>query len=754
MMDSEEFLREEEEMALGGGFYHPSEARELEENSSFVTNVQGKNAKGKMKGLGKIKVFGATGLITALIVVFGVIVASGNMIPDAISQRLIEETDAQYADAVQSKAIVFQQALRDGDVPDDTAAILKEKGVTVGYMDGGEFVENNKSGVSTVLKTKNGIVTADEFANKVNTDVELYNAFNEATYSRAAYYYDESATAVFKKIGTTRDNYTSSSDFDEVMNELVGSGSNIDVNTVALVEKTQQNENGETETYYEYEETGANANSGAVGFIDAVGSKNSAATVAEATLNSADALKVADTVAKEQRSSLFYLTFMENISKMKAGEGNEAKVNDAMNYLYQKVESEVVDVKTGQVVKTVGTALESPSLYAVLSGNKVETESVENYSSDRILKLAENQTGVSGETAIKGTVASSTSKVKGSVGRLLTSGAAGASNEILSMAEPTVSSSLVNNSYETIKGVNAGEFLVEGAVNVGKELAKQSGASPGDATAATAYAKLNSQVLAMDAAVDRINRSPFDITSKNTFLGSIIYKMAIFGSKASGVFAGIKTFAKATGTAVLSLLPGAYADETEGYLSTFGGCETYGTIGAVGTAQCSEVATFDVTTLDDPFNNAEFVKYLEENTTLENGVRKINKGSSLERLVLYNNSRITPIGTKDGGIIDSIENESSSISFVSSILKIIKLLLGTPEWENRIASGASFVNSSSNADWDSYKWGQRYVSLARAESALRQYSDDATAYRSMKYFEGEENPVVALLREHYAVAEE
>ena len=122
----------------------------------------------------------------------------------------------------------------------------------------------------------------------------------------------------------------------------------------------------------------------------------------------------------------------------------------------------------------------------------------------------------------------------------------------------------------------------------------------------------------------------------------------------------------------MSLLPGVYADETEGYLTNFGDCETYGTIGAVGSAQCSEIATFDVTTLNDPFNNAEFIAFMEENTDLENGVRKIKKGSLLERLVLYNNGRITPLGTTDGGIIDSLDNDSSSISFVSSILKIIK----------------------------------------------------------------------------------
>ena len=53
--------------------------------------------------------------------------------------------------------------------------------------------------------------------------------------------------------------------------------------------------------------------------------------------------------------------------------------------------------------------------------------------------------------------------------------------------------------------------------------------------------------------------------------------------------------------------------------------------------------------------------------------------------------------------------------------------------------------------WQIYKYAQRYVSLARATAALRQYSNDSTAYNNIKFFEGNENPVVALLKDYYAV---
>ena len=738
-MSATEILRLSEKSALKGG--------------QIVSRVKGKASNSKNKS--KLKSFGAVGFITFMLVGFLMIFGSGNIIPSAISERLVEETDVQYADAVESKKIVFQQALYSGEIPEDTAQNLKNEGVLVGYMDGDNFVESNKANGELVLKIDNRIITADNFIKEVNSNIKLYNAFNNATYSRAAYYYDDAAKEVFRKIGTGRNNYDESSDFDKVMNDMVGEGSNVNINSVSLVAKTRKNEQtGREEVYYEYEENGASANSATDVdlFLETTREKNPAASANESALNTADALKVADTMSKEQRSSLFFLTFMENISKMKAGEGNQSKINEAMNYLYNNAETQIVDIDTGEIVTTPGTALESPSLYAVLAGEKVNPKKVENYSSDRILKTIENRVGSDGTASINGTVASSYKKISGSVGRFINNGTETASSEVIDLVKPTVSSSLMDNSYDTIKGVNAGEFLVEGAVNVGKELAKASGATAGDVDAAVKYARLNSEVLAMDAKLDRINRSPLDITSKNTFLGSIVYKIAIVTAKISGPpLSNVTMFGNLVSTSISSLLPSSFADETSGYLSSFGDCETYATIGAVGSAQCAEIATFDTSTLDDPFNNSGFIAFVEANTTLDSsGVRTINPGSVLAKFILCNNERVTPLGVVDGGILDSLNNESSSIPFVTNILSMIKTYLGTSEADKRIATGAAFVNSVNNPDWQTYKYAQRYVSLARATTTLKQYSSDTTAYNNIRFFEGNENPVVAFLKEYYA----
>ena len=726
-------------------------------NNPYVSSVVGKSK--KLKTSKKIKSMAATGMIVVMVAIFAIVLGSGNIIPAKVQENLVEQTDVQYADMVASKMLVFQQAMLSGTIPEDTVENLKSSGVTVGHVgSGGEFTDGYTNGTPVALLMNDKVITANSFMNDVYENINLYNAINQATYGRAAGYYDEAANEVFSEIGTNRNNYSNDSNLDEVVDSLMGSGSDVSVNSVYLAETAVQNpETGVTETTYNYIENGqaTKSNAKAKDFIQSVQEKITSNDATQSTLNAADSLKVADTISKEQRSSLFYLLFMENVSKMKAGDGNDAKVNEVMNYLYTPRETEIVDVNTGKVLKVSGTALESPSLYSVLSGSELNTSMVNNYSSDRILKTTEKQLNTSvNRTTIINTVTSTDSKTKGSIGRYLDSGEENGLLEILSKSEPTINSSLVDNSYDTIQGINAGEFLVEGAINVGKSLAiKGSGATAGDSAAVAKYNTLNNKILAMEAKVDRMNRSPFDITSKNTFLGSIVYNIAVIGSRYTGVFSSINTISNITNNALLSLISNTYADGEDGYLANHGDCETLGSIGAVGSAQCATIATFDTSTLNNPFGDTEFMEFVEENTTLDGGgERKIKDGSVLADFILYNDERKTPLGVTDGGILDSLNNKSSSIPFMSDILSMVEIFLGADDNDKKVATGESFVNSVNNPDWDTYKYAQRYVALARATSMLKQYSNDKTAYSNIKYFEGNENPVIAYKKYYYNIA--
>ena len=317
-MSAEELLKANERSAV-----------ENELGEQFVSRVAGKNGKKHSR-----KSIGAIALIALMLAIAAIFVSLGNFIPAAISERLIEATDIQYADAVESKFLVLQQALQNGDLPENTVKRLEGQGVKV-------------EGSSLVFKGKS--IGAGDLINELHSNVAFYDAVTSATYDRAAYFYDAPAEEVFRKIGTSRDNYTRSSEFDQVMSKLVGKGSDVNVSNVGLVEKVDE----EGKTYKEYEVIGGTAHSGssAEDFVRTVAENNINEDGFSATMDAATALNNADIMTKEQKSAIFFMSFMENISKMKAGDGSDSKINEAMNYLFKEQESSITDVKTGQKIR-------------------------------------------------------------------------------------------------------------------------------------------------------------------------------------------------------------------------------------------------------------------------------------------------------------------------------------------------------------------------------------------------------------------
>lgn len=720
---------------------------------SIVSSVTGnKGQKAKRRSLGAIGLVVAT--IGLLVLLFNP--ANFALIPAAIMERLFETFDTQRADTVESMMIIFQQALKVGEIPKKTAEILKEKNFLVGFIKDGNFVEGNKSeGGELVIKDNDKIISQSNFISEVHQPL-LYSAFNDAVLgginSSVAYYFDDAANEVVKKY-SSRNNFSSEADFDETMDKIIGNSSDISINGVSV--ETSKNEDGEeNEPQYVESSGAANSESGVWGLISGVTSKITGSDKNSANTNCASVLNVADTVSRNNKSIRYYLGLMENISKMKVGEGNESKVTEVMDHLTNEHVYETNDVLSLEPVTFTGSALESPSLYAVLSGKKVDYGEVKNFASDGVLKAVENKLGgVSGYDSITSNVASVSEKAKGAIGRL-NNGSETCDTDIISSVEPIMSGSLIDGSFKDINGVYAGELLVRGAASLGAEVARQSGGTTGDEVAVAKYNNLSNEILALDAKVDRMNRSPFDITSKNTFLGSIVYNMAfVWGGPKTSMFTISTSFISTVNKSFASIFPSTLADGDSGYLSNFGDCETTSTIGAVGSVLCTESSTFDTSTLDNPFNNPDFIAIVEQNTTLDSsGKRTVKEGSMLENY-LKNTKRTTPAGVIDGGILESLENKTSSIPFISSIASLVKKLTGASRENKAIASGAAFVNSESNPDWGAYKFIQRYISIARAQALAKWVADDEAAYNNIPFLEGTENSVMAFFNNQNQLAE-
>lgn len=535
--------------------------------------------------------------------------------------------------------------------------------------------------------------------------------------------------------------------------------------------------------------------------------------------NTTDALKAADTMSKEQKSMRFYAGFMESISRMKAGYGSYnsetnkiiaafgtvgatvggSHINDVMNAMFETKESKVVDVVTGEEITLYGSMVEAPSLYAILAGEKVELGQVVNFSSDRIIQTVGNrneQYKVDNETLLR-TAANKEDSNNSTVGRFTPNpdqeveidgkeypvefrdytpdgsqivGVQGENynhgdygDDNIGLVELTINNSLYSN-YGDIVGISAGELLAEGAVNVGRKLAEASGAAVGDEEMTLSYLKLTADVLAMDAEIDRMHRSPLDITSKNTFLGSLVYKFAVSSMKTGSFLNKIASFSRITNKAVASLSPAVFAEEeSNAYLSTFGDCETLDSIGAVGSPTCSAIATFDTTTYTTKiggeemsiYHDADFLKFIEDNVecddknnceindkvTCEKIFSDCNDNNTmLAKYIIFNENRNTPVGLSDASLVEEKKEwDNMNQSAIKRVWASIKSLFGLIDRIDyglvpKEATGKEFVYSEKNLDekgnkrWEKYKYAQRYISLARAAQALRQYDGDETAY--------------------------
>jgi len=92
-------------------------------------------------------------------------------------------------------------------------------------------------------------------------------------------------------------------------------------------------------------------------------------------------------------------------------------------------------------------------------------------------------------------------------------------------------------------GENVGDALVSGASNVMGQTGNQGGNMPLTVTDAVAYAEKTKQVQLAYAEEDRATKSPFDITSPNTMLGSIVQRIVPYFAKSDSIGSTSSTIA-------------------------------------------------------------------------------------------------------------------------------------------------------------------------------------------------------------------
>lgn len=296
-----------------------------------------------------------------------------------------------------------------------------------------------------------------------------------------------------------------------------------------------------------------------------------------------------------------------------------------------------------------------------------------------------------------------------------------------------------------------------------------SGGSPADQAKLTAYLEEQYKVTAYKAELERSSRSPFDISSQHTFLGSIIHQITPYVSSLSASNA-ISSIGSIVTSSINSLLPTASALQAEAALTNIGDCQYLGSgsyanseggIGAVGDAFCVPYIIDDVSTKDmDPMDIEKKLRELQAfDGEDEKGNPTINKKSNFARYVVYCSNRLSMFGVVDAEILnDFVENKDKG--FFYNILSFLGLkkqaraieiqsnredILGWSTGSYCVATDDAEINPLWNSEMRYYQAYMTYqrINTARGGVAGNNSLDVIADYRETHPLDNSEDGILA-----------
>jgi len=234
------------------------------------------------------------------------------------------------------------------------------------------------------------------------------------------------------------------------------------------------------------------------------------------------------------------------------------------------------------------------------------------------------------------------------------------------------------------------------------------------------YNRVKEAVLAEEAEFDRRSRSPFDLTSKNTFFGSIVYSL-IPVATSSTLGSTLKSLGSAFTGSIMNILPTASAVAETSLVKSLGSCPITNTAAdAVCDPTGNPYYVDDVSTLDlTPTETEAKIQSIDPNAFKgENakGEKIINEDSNLFKTAAICNQRIATLGIADATAANILVQQPSSIlANLPLVGDVSQIITAIGEAENMPwISGTACVNSEQNPLWDSeIKYYQRYISDQR-----------------------------------------
>ncbi len=276
--------------------------------------------------------------------------------------------------------------------------------------------------------------------------------------------------------------------------------------------------------------------------------------------------------------------------------------------------------------------------------------------------------------------------------------------------------------------------------------------SPGSSAKVGAFKRAQQQVIAEEAEYERATRSPLDITSPHTFLGSMVYSLVPMANSV-GLGTTLKSLSSVMTNSMTQILPTASAVAETNMVSFAkeGDCPNLEEVGIQGDVYCNPLYMTDEDTITEEYTPSEIIKiekewgYIttQEVTNSSGGTNikiDVKSGTNLSRYITYCGQRTSSWGIADANIASAINSEGNGpgktiLSYIPLVSDVVTVIDSANKIENLPwTTGSACVASESNEYWCENKIHQRFIEDQRF------YENTDTGF---------DNAVVAYIKDYY-----
>ena len=466
----------------------------------------------------------------------------------------------------------------------------------------------------------------------------------------------------------------------------------------------------------------------------------------------ASAVTAAKVVIAYENARGAFSGIAESVDKVKAGKGGESPINASADMMMKKD----ADGRTMLQSESMKWALSGGIYTPDKNAEDVKSSSIDSIFNESLISGVTTSTNFIIGCAIANITTAAVSMVIDIVGNIATAGAfsvgklaltavIGASVGIVaSVAVDKLADMLVSNAKTNFcldaSGPTAGACMYLGASKYNGQNFQAGGGTPATKDKAEGFYDAYKVALADEAELIRSTKSPFDVSSSHTFLGSIVSKLGFLSLEMPSLSGFASSLTNLARTSFTSLLPSASAVEKFSYFSNQlrDDCENlkFCDVQALGDLNCEPAFI-----TDQSINSSKVVGLAEvggedsvkitsgidpewiflklnamgsfvanpdgilkkqnkdgEETDSDDGVEIIEKDSLLGKYISYCAYRSSPFGHVDQNIMnaESQTTESSKLGAILNAIPILGDLIQMAEGKKQIetigwSSGANCV---------------------------------------------------------------